>query len=47
MECVKYSAEKLKELLPHIRIIEYKGLNHGELALYYPDKFLNMLNEIL
>lgn len=47
MKCVKLSAEKLKELLPSLKIIEHKGLNHGELALYYPDKFLTMLNNFL
>lgn len=46
MKCVKLSAEKLKNLLPSLRIIEYRGLNHGELALYYPNKFLAMLNSL-
>lgn len=46
MKYVKLSAEKLKNLVPSLRIIEYKGLNHGELVLYYPNKFLAMLNSL-
>lgn len=47
MKCVKLSAEKLKKFLPSLKIIENKGLNHGELVLYYPDKFLTVLNNFL
>ena len=47
MKCVKQSALMVKNFVSTTCIIEHKGLNHGELALYYPDKFLSTIYSLI
>lgn len=47
MKCVKQSAVIVKGFVPSTHIVEHKGLNHGELALYYPDKFLSTIYSLI
>lgn len=47
MKCVKQSALMVKNFVSTTSIIEHKGLNHGELALYYPDKFLSTIYSLI
>lgn len=47
MKCVKKSAQLLKELVPSCKIYEAKGYNHGYLAVYLPDEWLNIVKNFL
>ena len=42
MKCVKKSAQMFKTLVPNCEIYEAKGYNHGYLALYLPNEWLEL-----
>ncbi len=42
MKCVKKSARMFKSYIPSCEIYEAKGYNHGYLALYLPDEWLEI-----
>lgn len=43
MKCVKKSAIMLQKLVPSCQIYEAKGYNHGYLAIYLPDEWLQLV----
>lgn len=47
MKCVKESARMVKELVPSCRIYEAKGCDHGYLAIYQPEKWLEVVRPFL
>lgn len=47
MRCVKQSAMMVKGFISLTHIMEHKGLNHGELALYYPNQFLSTIYSLI
>lgn len=45
MRCVKKSAQLFKSYVPNTSIYEIKGYNHGYLALYLPEEWLEIANK--
>ena len=43
MKCVRESARMFGELVPHCRIYEAKGYNHGYLSVYLPEEWLKLI----
>lgn len=47
MKCVKKSAKLFQEYVPSCKIYEAKGYNHGYLAIYLPDEWLELACDFL
>jgi hypothetical protein len=44
---MKKSAFLLNREIPHSRLFVAKGMKHGELSLKYPERFVELIKELL
>lgn len=47
MKCVKESASLLKKPVPSCQVYEVKGYDHGYLAIYLPDEWIDIVSPFL